>query len=505
MFKHLRGAALGGILAAMWVSISAAPNFILFHADDQDYRAVRELGNPALITPTLDSLARAGTAFTRAYNMGANTGAVCVPSRAMMLSGRGLYRLQGTGGTIPRAHRTFPEILQAAGYETFMTGKWHNDTASLARSFTSGAEIMTGGMDDHWNFQTRSYSRDQGFHGTADRKGKHASEVFADAAIRFLAGRKAGKPFLLYLPFMSPHDPRKAPEAWSGLYAASGLDLPRNFQAAHGFDNGELEVRDELLSPRPRTAAAIRSQLAAYYSEISHLDSQVARVLAALRQTGQAESTVVVFSSDHGVALGQHGLLGKQNLYEHSTRIPFLFSGPGVPRGERRDALVHLHDLHATVIARAGLVPGAPESRNLLPIIQAGSASGRASLYLGYREFQRSLVEGRYKLIEYNVGGIRTTQLFDLEADPWEGTNLAGDPAAAVLLERLRTGLKAAAVQAGDDGAFWTGFDKPSRPAPSIDLLPTSSARRPAGPGARKHARSFGSWRDVLGRLTGFR
>jgi len=185
-----------------------------------------------------------------------------------------------------------------------------------------------------------------------ETKGRNASSAteHADNAIAFLAKHDVRKPFFLYLAPPVPHDPRLAPPEFTGLYDPTKLTLSRNFLPRHPFDNGELEVRDELLSPIPRTTEAMRRELADYYATITHLDHKVGRVLQAVRERGIAKNTVIIYSSDQGLAVGgRHGLMGKQNLYEH-VKPPLILAGPGIPRG-RSDALVYLFDLSPRFVA----------------------------------------------------------------------------------------------------------------------------------------------------------
>ncbi len=145
-----------------------------------------------------------------------------------------------------------------------------------------------------------------------------------------------------------PHDPRLAPAEFTKLYDPAKISLSKNFMPEHPFDNGELKIRDELLAPHPRTPAVMRQHLADYYATISHLDSEVGRVLAEIERRGWADNTIVIYSSDQGLAVGgRHGLMGKQNLYEH-VKPPLVFAGPGIPRGQS-DALVYLYDLFPTI------------------------------------------------------------------------------------------------------------------------------------------------------------
>ncbi len=448
---------------------SRRPNILFFFADDQRFDTLRALGNPHIHTPTLDRLAAAGTSFTHAHIPGGTCGAVCMPSRAMVHTGRTLFHLEGSGQAIPESHTLLGEHFRAHGYRTFGTGKWHNGARAYARSFSDGAEIFFGGMDDHWNVPAfdfdptgqyagrlpvvRDFSRSnavtyrRGDHVTA---GKHSTELFADAAVDFLERHRGPEPFFLYVAFMAPHDPRTMPGQYHDLYDPEDIPLPPNFMGGHPFDNGELKVRDELLADFPRDPVEVRRHIAEYYGMISHLDAEMGRVLDVLERTGRAGETLVVFAGDNGLALGQHGLMGKQSNYDHSVRVPLLLAGPGVPRGARTAALVYLLDLFPTLCELAGVpAPESVEGTSLVPAFHG--APVRESLLLAYRGFQRSVRTRRYKLIEYAVRGRRTTQLFDLDEDPWELRNLAGDPNYGGKLRELRNEL-ARLRRAWDDG-----------------------------------------------------
>ncbi|HID07742.1 MAG TPA: DUF4976 domain-containing protein, partial [Armatimonadetes bacterium] len=410
---------------------------ILFlFSDDQRYDTIHALGNEHIITPNIDALVRNGVAFTRAYIMGSTVGAVCVPSRAMLMSGRTLYHVPlDLANTL-----TMPEFLRDAGYITFGTGKWHNGATSFARGFTTGAKIFFGGMSDHlkvpvYDFDpTGKYPKEKCYIGE-----KFSSELFSDAAIKFLREYDDDKPFFMYVSYTAPHDPRMAPKEYAELYDPAKIPLPKNFMPKHPFDNGELMIRDEKLAPFPRTPDVIRKHIADYYAMITHLDAQIGRVLKALEECGRADDTIIIFAGDNGLAVGQHGLMGKQNLYEHSVRVPLIICGPGIPRGKKCDALCYLLDVFPTICELVGLpIPETVEGVSLLPIINGEREQVRASLFFAYKNVQRAVCEERYKLIEYFVGGERHTQLFDLATDPWELKNLCDAPEYAEHLARLR-------------------------------------------------------------------
>ena len=421
------------------------PNILLLFSDDQRFDTIRALGNPEIMTPNLDRLVRCGVTFTRAHIMGGTSGAVCVPSRAMLLTGRTLFHLQSQGGVIPEEHIMIPEMLQEAGYTTFGTGKWHNGPKAYARCFTQGGKIMFGGMSDHLKVPVHDFDPEGKYlPKNSYPEEKFSSELFSDEAIRFLEGHTSDKPFFAYVSYTAPHDPRMAPKEFTDLYPPEKIKVPENFMPAHPFDNGEMSVRDENLAPFPRTPEIVQDHIAAYYAMITHLDAQVGRVLDVLEKTGRAGDTLVIFAGDNGLAVGQHGLLGKQNLYEHSVRVPLIIRGPEIPEDVRTEALCYLLDIYPTLCdILESAAPKTVDGKSLLPVLKNKQTKVRDSLFMAYRSFQRAVrTADNWKLIRYNVRGVETTQLFNLNDDPWEINSLAGDPAYNARLEDLTALLK---------------------------------------------------------------
>ncbi|MDG3002306.1 sulfatase-like hydrolase/transferase [Paludisphaera mucosa] len=421
------------------------PSILFLYSDDQRADTIAALGNPNLRTPNLDALTRSGTALTRAYCNGARQGAVCVPSRAMLLSGRGLFRVQEQ----LQGQDTWPAAFGRAGYATFATGKWHNGPASLVKSFQKAEAIFLGGMGDPYMLPLQDLAPD----GTFVNKrlsGEHSVKLFADAASRFISAQAGDAPFLCYVAFNFPHDPRTAPAEYRAKYRDGAIPLPANYLPEHPFDNGELLVRDERLAPWPRTPQVVRRNLADYYASIEYLDAQVGRILDALRDAGRIEDTIVVYAGDHGLAIGSHGLFGKQNLYEHSMRSPVILAGPGVPAARKVDAFAYLHDLFPTLGELAGVAgPEGGEGLSLVPVFQGREPTRRPDLFTAYRHLQRAVRDDRWKLIVYPR--INKLQLFDLQADPAELHDLASDPAHAREVARLTALLRQRQAEAGDD------------------------------------------------------
>ena len=235
------------------------------------------------------------------------------------------------------------------------------------------------------------------------------------------------------------------------MYDPEDVSLPPNFLPGHPFDNGELKVRDEQLAAFPRTAYEVKRHIAEYYGIISHLDSQIGRILDALEATGLADNTIIIFTADNGLAVGQHGLIGKQSVYDHSVHVPLIVCGPGLPRGERRDALCYLFDIFPTVCDLGDFpCPPSVEGQSLLPLFHNAELEGREALMFAYKDFQRGIRTRQWKLILTHVKGERHTQLYDLRNDPWETKNLAGDPAQAGRVAELKGKLQALMTAQGD-------------------------------------------------------
>ena len=443
------------------------PNILFLFTDDQRFDTIHALGNEHIITPNMDSLVETGPTFTNAYIMGSMSGAVCMPSRAMLMTGRTLFHLQDDGNIVPEEHITLPEILQNAGYTTFETGKWHQDKATFKRCFTAGEKIFFGGMSGHYKVPvndfdpTGEYPKDKIY----SDEGTHSSELFSDAAIRFLKNYKNDKPFFMYVSFTAPHDPREMPKEYMDMYDPGKIPLPENFLSGHPFDNGDMDIRDEQLAEWPRTPEEIRRHIAAYYAMITHVDEQIGRILDTLKETGQAENTIIVFSGDNGLAVGQHGLLGKQNLYEHSVHVPLVICGSGIPAGEKRDAFCYLPDIFPTLCDLTGIpIPASVEGKSLAPVIWEEQQKLRESMFFAYKNFQRAVRTDRWKLILYNVNGKKTIQLFDLLKDPCETKNLAGDSEQAYLIHGLTALMKDWFKETGDQ----VDLDKPDWGVPVI-------------------------------------
>lgn len=441
-------------------STQRAKNILIIYSDDHSYHALGTAGNKEILTPNLDKLAKSGLMFTQAHVMGGHQGAVCIPSRAMLLTGRYVNRLPGDGSTIPDSIVSLPEVLRKQGYNTYHTGKWHSDKASHSRMFSTGGDIFFGGM--HFpKFGGQEHPTVYLFDSTGvyneNRKrvsDTYSTTLYADNAVRFLSSSTAKSgPFFCYVAFTSPHDPRTPPGKFSTMYDPAKISLPANFLTKHPFDNGDLNVRDEQLLPVPRNPEAIKKDIALYYGMVSEMDAQVGRIFEALEKSGLKENTLIVFAGDNGLAVGQHGLLGKQNLYEHSIRVPMIMSGPGVPVNKKTDGFTYLSDITPTIIDYLEVKrPLTVEGSSLLPVIQNPARKVRSSIYNVYGHWSRSIKsEDGFKLIVYNVDGISTTQLFNLKKDPLEIKDLSKEQAYIEKITQMRKLLKEQMTAAFDD------------------------------------------------------
>ncbi len=449
------------VVAAGWSVLPTAraggaeqPNILLLVSDDQRPDTIAALGNQHIHTPHLDRLVREGVAFTRAVC--ANP--ICTPARAELLTGCDGFTagVLDFGQPIDANLATFAGSFRQAGYHTWYVGKWHNDGRPTQRGYEASRGLYRGGGGQWMPKDARDWAGRPvtGYRGWVfqDDDGQRFPELgvgltpdisarFADAAIELIE-RKPQRPFFLHVNFTSPHDPLLLPPGYEKRYAADKLPLPANFLPEHPFDHGNLRGRDEELFRWPRTPEEVRGELAAYYAVISYMDEQIGRILKALEATGQDRNTVVVFTSDHGLAVGSHGLRGKQNMYEHTINVPMVWRGPGIPRGQRRKALVYHREIFPTCCELAGLrVPESVTGKSFAGVLQGKSPDEHHREVFGYyRNFQRMIRNDRYKLIEYPAVG--QTQLFDLAEDPAERTNLASSAEHAQRLAALRRRLR---------------------------------------------------------------
>ena len=464
-------ASIAFLLIAGRTEAAKKPNVLFIFADDQCFETVRAFGKTDIDTPNLDKLVRNGVTFTHAYNMGSWSGAVCVASRAMLVSGRFVWNANKVYRTMEKerqAGRFWPEYMKKAGYETYFTGKWH--IRAKAELAFDHAQHVRGGMP---NQTPAGYNRpkskndkkwqpwDKQFGGFW-KGGKHWSEVVGDDAVGYLKHTKTtDKPFFMYIAFNAPHDPRQSPKKYVDKYPLSRIKVPKNFQPKYPYasDIGcSPKLRDEKLAPFPRTKYAVQVHRQEYYAIITHMDAQIGRILDALKKSGQEKNTWIFFTADHGLACGHHGLFGKQNLYDHSVRVPFLVVGPGVPKNEQRTGPMYLQDVMPTALELAGVKkPSHVQFHSLLSRIKkADEPSPYKSVYGAYLAFQRSITHDGWKLILYPK--IKKARLYHLANDPLEMKDLAGDSSTMQRQRQLFARLLTLQKETGDTLDLRTPF-----------------------------------------------
>ena len=438
------------LLACLLGTVASAaerPNILLLISDDQRPDTIAALGNSVIQTPHLDRLVAEGTTFPRATC----AHPLCVPARAELLTGQTGFRngVHPPNNTPDLQQQTWPAWMAASGYRTWWVGKWMIAGRPSSRGFQESLGLFGSGTRPEtpqydsagrlvtgyrgWMFQSddRTLHPEEGVGLTPD-----ISEKFADAAIEFL-GRETERPFFLQVNFTAPHDPLLDPPGWEETYDPRQMPLPGNFAGRHPFDHGNEEGRDEQLNSWPRRKKDIRRDLATYYAVISHMDQQVGRILAALEKNGQADSTVVIFTSDHGLALGSHGLMGKQNMYEHTINVPLIIRGPGFEAGTTCNAQCYLRDLVPTSLELAGIdIPASVEAASLMPVVR-GEIDEIHRFIIGYfADKQRMIRMQDWKYIYYPQ--VRREQLFFLGQDPLERNDLSGDRRTAGIRDELR-------------------------------------------------------------------
>ena len=440
------------------------PNVLVLLTDDQTFSTIHAWGNNEIQTPNMDRLVNQGMSFTQTHVMGGLNGAISQPSRAMLLTRRGLMDVHRNGQIIPKNEKTFPELFRENGYTTFGTGKWHSDKAAFNRSFSTGANIFFGGMHPYGNEREEKGHRCPYLH-EYDPTGKYkngqwvnaslntfSSELYADAAIKFIETNASNdNPFLMYVAFTSPHDPRNVLPDYGRKYGSKEITMPKNFVTQHPFDNGDLNERDEKLLPTPRVPEQVLAERARYYSMVNEVDVQIGRILDMLEKSGKVDNTIIVFAADNGLCVGEHGLLGKQNLYEAAVRVPLVICGPNIPQNVMSDAYCYLYDLYPTLCDLSNIkAPATVKGISLAQTIQNPKVKKRKDILLTYINLQRAIKKDGFKLILYNVDGQRHPQLFDLKADPMEMNNLYDNPKYSKKREELTKLLYARMASVGD-------------------------------------------------------
>ncbi|MDP7254309.1 MAG: sulfatase-like hydrolase/transferase [Planctomycetota bacterium] len=414
------------------------PNILFIIADDQSPLDLK-IYNPksSLETPVIDRLAAEGMTFDAAHHMGAWAGGVCTPSRHMIMSGRTVWHIpdkkkfgRNPNASNPKAvpldlaEYTLAAVFNKAGYDTMRTCKRGNSYEAANAKFTVRKDATRRGGTDET--------------GSA----WHAEQVLA-----YLKEREAKKdsdPFLIYFGFSHPHDVRDGKLELLKKYGAVNHKdkaalppanpkqpvLPANYLPAHPFDNTHMSVRDEVSVKgvwNKRDERTIRNELGREFACSENIDIQIGRVLKKLEAMGELENTYIFYTADHGMAIGRHGLQGKQNLYEHTWRVPFIVKGPGIKPGSRVKGNIYLLDVLSTFCDLAGVeAPKTSEGISFKPVLEGKRDTVRDVLYGVYcggaKPGMRCVKKGDWKLIKYGSvkGEVRVNQLFNLADNPDE-------------------------------------------------------------------------------------
>ncbi|MDP3072530.1 MAG: sulfatase-like hydrolase/transferase [Opitutaceae bacterium] len=501
--RCLLPALLAFVLGSTAFAAAKRPNILFILVDDQSPFELKAY-NPAseLQTPVLDRLAAGGMVVDGAYHMGSFSGAVCTPSRHMIMSGRTLWHLPIAPGALAKGLcppnleiNTLAAVFNRAGYATMRTCKIGNSYEGANQQFT--------------------VRKDASKRGGTDESG---SAWHAEQVLTYLGQRTATKdtnPFLIYFGFSHPHDTRDGkPELLAKYGAVNHADkatlppanpkaprLPGNYLPAHPFHHGHPGLRDEVDVSgvwERRDEVTIRNELGREFACSENIDIQIGRVLDRLRAMGELDNTYIIYTADHGMAIGRHGLQGKQNLYEHTWRVPFIVQGPGIKPGTRAQGNLYLLDVLATLCDFAGITPPASnEGLSARPVFEGKKPVLRDVLFGAYnggtKPGMRSVRRGDWKLIQYDVmdGKVRETQLFNLAETPHEflaqhhdpkvialtgktpakhQVNLAGDPKHAGKLAEMQALLLAEMRRLDDPWRLWNqpadGLTPPAEPAP---------------------------------------
>jgi arylsulfatase A-like enzyme len=434
------------------------PNFLFVYTDDQRFDAMsvvqREQNErarfPWFQTPNMDRLAAEGVRFRNAFVVSS----LCAPSRAAFLTGR-YNHLNGIANNhtpFPAESMTYASLLQAAGYVTGYIGKWHMDGQRGQRpGFSYSASFIGQGRYVDCPFEINGMSTPS--EGWVDDRS-------TDFAIEFLRKHR-DQPFALVVGFKACHGPFDPPDRARNRFAGEVARKVPNQEVPPGYSPAERKdqprakatakakakaaAKTNLRNPAPPGEAERAGVSLNYFRCISAADDNLGRLLGALDELRIAENTVVVFTSDNGFYLGEHRLGDKRSAYEESLRIPFLVRYPQVGRkGVTADEMVLNIDLAPTILDFAGVpIPREMQGRSLRPLLEGRETRWRSAWFYEYF-FERpyaiptvlAVRTSSAKLIKY-PGHDDWTELFDLQADPYETKNLARDPAQKPLLDRM--------------------------------------------------------------------
>ena len=431
------------------------PNILWYCTDQQRFDTIGALGNPHVRTPTIDGLVEQGVAFTHAYCQSP----ICTPSRSSFMTGMYPSRVHNTRNgneSFPTTHPVITKLIAEAGYHCGMIGKFH------LQSSGHRTEPRIDDGFDYWQFSHAprddwaeghhyaDWVRQQG--GDLDAMRQSAERVCPEmhqttwaskCAIDFIGKRQhEDSPWLLNLNVYDPHPPFIPPKSYADRFNPDDMPGPhfRPSDMEQQTKLAELDFQDEIRTPDEHDAHRVQ---ALYYAMIAQIDDQLARILNALEVTGQRDNTIILFTSDHGEALGDHGLMYKGcRFYEGLVRVPLIFSWPGqFQRGLKSEALVELLDMSSTLLEATG-VQGHDQmqGKSLMPILRGEASADEHRAFVrseyfdaldphftgGSGTFGTMFRTRQHKLCMYHDKQLG--ELYDLSADPWEFDDLWDSP-----------------------------------------------------------------------------
>lgn len=472
------------------------PNILFIFTDQQRADTIHAAGNPIIITPSLDRLAREGVHFAGAYT----PSPVCVPARCSLIYGQYPHKTGcfDNGDPFPDNRPSFMQALTDAGYRTHGIGKMH---------FTPDLQALRG-------FQTREYQEElrshvdeddylkflhaNGFDHVLDPMGPrgemyyipqpaqmparfHPTQWVGDRSVEFLRRADRSKPFCLFTSFIHPHPPFSPPAPWHKLYRAPLMPLPKRPDACEALwtyanrHQNRYKFRDQGIDNN-----LLRVMKAYYYACISFIDYQIGRIIAALEERGQLDNTLIVFTSDHGEFLGDYNCFGKRSMLDVAARIPFIVRYPQrFAQGQTCRAMVSLVDVMPTLLAAAGVSTKSLDldGIDLADIAANERAYGDRTVYSQFQQGALGVYMATSRQWKYFYSAPdRREFLFDRVHDPEETRNRVGNPFGREALDEMRTALWARyrVDGYGDplEGDHWRPFPQPSVPAdPDAGLL----------------------------------